>query len=244
MASILVIDPDPGSRDAVVAQLAAHDHRTEAAASAGEAETVLARSAPELVVLEWTLPDVSGLELVTRLKSHEAAPRVIMLSHRDDVRDVVRALDAGVDDYVIKPWHTAELLARVRAALRRPGTLQSEDVMRIGAVEMDRLAHAVRINGEPASLAPTEYRLLEYLMVHPRRVHSRQQLLHRVWGRRGTVSPRTVDVHVRRLRQLLEPHGLEQMIQTIRGFGYRLQPPARKARSARNSSVHPTAPQP
>ena len=227
MASILIVDGDTTAREPVARQLRSEGHKVREAASCRVADDLLGEQCPDLLMLEWTLPDMSGIDYVGQLRSREGLrpPRIIMVSHRDDVRDIVRALDNGVDDYITKPFRAAELMARVRAALRRPAALPVSETLRIGEIRMDRVAHRVRVSEDEVRLAPAEYRLLEFLLAHPGRVHSRSHLLHRVWGRENGVSPRTVDVHVRRLRQVLEPHQLEGMIQTIRGFGYRLQSP-------------------
>ncbi|MCC5862784.1 MAG: winged helix-turn-helix domain-containing protein [Gammaproteobacteria bacterium] len=225
MSTILIVDSERASREPVVRQLRGEGYRVREAQDCQTADRLLGEHCPELLMLDWTLPDMAGLEYVERLRRREGLrpPRVIMVSRRYDVRNVVRALDSGIDDFIARPYRAAELLARVRATLRRPPILPVKRLLQVGAVAMDRIAHRVQINGQETSLAPAEYRLLEFLLAHPGRVHSRAQLLARVWGREHGVSPRTVDVHVRRLRQVLEPHALEGMIETIRGFGYRLQ---------------------
>jgi len=226
MVSVLIVDGDRAARAAVALELRRAGHEVREAASCRGADELLAEKHADLLMLEWALPDMSGLEYVGELRSRANghAPRVIMVSHRNVVGDIVRALDDGVDDYITKPYQVAELLARVRVALRRSVTLPVSAPLRVGDIDMDRVAHRVMVAGGELSLAPAEYRLLEYLLVNPGRVHSRVQLLQRVWGRDTGIGPRTVDVHVRRLRQVLEPYQLEGMIQTIRGFGYRLQP--------------------
>ncbi len=227
MTTILILDNERASREPVVRQLRGEGYQVREAADCGAADRLLGEHCPDLLMLEWALPDMSGLDYVQHLRRREGLrpPRVIMVSKRTDVSDVVRALDSGIDDFISRPYRAPELLARVRAALRRPPTLPVTGLLQIGAIEMDRIAHRVRIAGQDTTLAPAEYRLLEFLLAHPGRVHSRAQLLARVWGREHGVSPRTVDVHVRRLRQVLEPHALEGMIETIRGFGYRLCEP-------------------
>ncbi len=225
MPTILIVDSEHASREPVVRQLRGEGYRVREATDCRAADRLLGEHCPDLLMLDWSLPEMTGLDYVERLRRRQGLrpPRVIMVSRSNDVADVVRALDSGVDDFIARPYRAAELLARVRAALRRPPTLPAAGLLQVGAVAMDRVAHRVRINGQQTSLAPAEYRLLEFLLAHPGRVHSRTQLLARVWGREQGVSPRTVDVHVRRLRQVLEPHALEGMIETIRGFGYRLQ---------------------
>ena len=228
MACILVVDADGVARARVARQLEALGHTVSQAPTCRAAAELLRGRRPDLVLIEQLMPDMSGIDFLRRLHqgSEVAPPRVIILSARNDVRDIVQALDSGADDYVVKPFRPSELLARVRAALRHCAVPVKADVLTVGELSMDRLSHRVSAGGTPLALTPAEYRLLEYLLLHPTRVHARDQLLARAWGRVHGVSPRTVDVHVRRLRQALEPHGLDGMIRTVRGFGYRLCDPA------------------
>jgi two-component system phosphate regulon response regulator PhoB len=167
---------------------------------------------------------MSGLELARRLRG-DARTRgvpIIMLTARGDERDKVQGLETGADDYVTKPFSPRELLARIQAVLRRRVPEATEDAVEIGGLRVDPVSHRVSANGQPVNIGPTEFRLLHFLITHPERVHSRGQLLDQVWGDHVFVEERTVDVHVRRLRAALEPTGLERLIQTVRGSGYRL----------------------
>jgi len=182
--------------------------------------------APDLLLLDWMLPKVSGIEVCRQIRSGGANPNlpVIMLTARSEESDRIRGLDTGADDYVTKPFSTTELLARVRAVLRRIRPGLSEDRMHIGDIVIDRVAHQVSRNGNQIHLGPTEFRLLDYFMQHPGRVFSREQLLDTIWGSDVYVEARTVDVHVGRLRKALKKAGGEDPIRTVRSAGYALKP--------------------
>jgi len=179
---------------------------------------------PDLVLLDWMLPGMSGIEFARRLRADEGtrAIPIIMLTARGEEEDAVAGLETGADDYITKPFSPRELVARIKAVLRRRSPQATEDVVAIGALRLDPATHRVTADEAQVSLGPTEFRLLHFLMTHPERVHSRAQLLDQVWGDHVFVEERTVDVHVRRLRAALEPTGLDQLIQTVRGSGYRL----------------------
>ncbi|PZP56591.1 MAG: DNA-binding response regulator, partial [Azospira oryzae] len=170
------------------------------------------------------LPGASGIELARRLRADERtkAIPIIMLTARTEERDKVSALDTGADDYITKPFSPREMIARIRAVLRRRAPQMTDDTVTIGGLTLDPSTRRVSGDGIPIHLGPTEFRLLHYLMTHPERVHSRAQLLDRVWGDHVFVEERTVDVHIRRLRKALEPAGKAGLIQTVRGTGYRL----------------------
>jgi two-component system, OmpR family, phosphate regulon response regulator PhoB len=177
---------------------------------------------PDVILLDWMLPGQSGLELARRWR---ADPRtkttpILMLTARGDEPDKIAGLDAGADDYITKPFSTQELLARIRAVLRRRAPEQASDVVRIGALQLDGSTHRVSFNDQAIKLGPTEFKLLNYLMHHAERVHSRSQLLDRVWGDHVFIEERTVDVHVKRLREALGDAGT--MVETVRGVGYRI----------------------
>jgi len=177
---------------------------------------------PDVILLDWMLPGQSGLELARRWR---ADPRtkttpILMLTARGDEPDKIAVLDAGADDYITKPFSTQELLARIRAVLRRRAPEQASDVVRIGALQLDGSTHRVSFNDQAIKLGPTEFKLLNYLMHHAERVHSRSQLLDRVWGDHVFIEERTVDVHVKRLREALGDAGT--MVETVRGVGYRI----------------------
>lgn len=193
------------------------------AANVGEALEQIAESVPDLILLDWMLPGTSGLEFARRLRSDDTTREVpiIMLTARGEEMDRVSGLEAGVDDYVVKPFSTRELVARIKAVLRRSLGDDGDGVLELGGLKLDSLAHRVSCAGEPITLGPTEYRLLYFFMTHPERVYSRSQLLDHVWGGSVYVEERTVDVLIRRLRQVLEPHQRDGLIQTVRGAGYR-----------------------
>jgi two-component system phosphate regulon response regulator PhoB len=194
------------------------------AGSVAEAEAIIRDVRPELILLDWMLPDLSGTVLARRLR---ADPRmkdipIIMLTARAQESDKVEGLEAGADDYITKPFSPKELLARIKAVLRRRAPQLTDDQIEIAGLRLDPAAHRVSGNGQDLSLGPTEFKLLHFFMTHPERVYSRVQLLDQVWGDHVFVEERTVDVHIRRLRQALEASGHDALIETVRGTGYRL----------------------
>jgi two-component system phosphate regulon response regulator PhoB len=224
---ILIVDDEPAIRDMVAFALRKGDFEPVQAADAREAQAAIADRIPDLILLDWMLPGTSGLELARRWR-REALTRevpIIMLTARGEENDRVGGLEAGVDDYVVKPFSARELLARIRAVMRRAREDEEDGSIVAGALRIDGAAHRVfaRIGGEeqPVPIGPTEYRLLHFFMTHPERVYSRTQLLDHVWGGSVYVEERTIDVHIRRLRKTLEPAGLDAMVQTVRGAGYR-----------------------
>ncbi|MBP6802255.1 MAG: phosphate regulon transcriptional regulator PhoB, partial [Zoogloea sp.] len=178
---------------------------------------------PDLILLDWMLPGMSGVEFAKRLRSEERTRSIplIMLTARGEEQDKVAGLEAGADDYVTKPFSPRELVARIKAVLRRRAPETTEDAVEIGGLRLDPATHRLAANGNPVNLGPTEFRLLHFLMTHPERVHSRAQLLDQVWGDHVFVEERTVDVHIRRLRSALEPSNHDGLVQTVRGSGYR-----------------------
>lgn len=226
MASILVVDADPADRLALASELRGEGHEVVEASGAGTAMQSLKRRRPDLVVLDWVLPDIPGLEVLGDIKQADApgATRVLMTSSAP--ADVVTALDAGADDFVGKPYELAEVIARIGACLRRPASTHSSEELRAGGITVDNIGHRVFADGDSLTLAPREYRLLEFLMANRDRVFSRSQLLIHVWDRNASVGVRTVDVHIRRLRSLLEPYRYDGYVQTVRGSGYRFSPEA------------------
>ena len=224
---ILVVEDEPAIRDMLAYALRKGDYAPLLAGDAREAQERIAERVPDLILLDWMLPGTSGLELARRWR-REALTRdipIIMLTARGEENDRVGGLEAGVDDYVVKPFSARELLARMRAVMRRSREDDEDGSVQVGALRIDGAAHRVfaEAGGEPAPVAigPTEYRLLHFFMTHPERVYSRSQLLDHVWGGSVYVEERTIDVHIRRLRKTLEPHGLDAMVQTVRGTGYR-----------------------
>ncbi|MGH6717969.1 MAG: phosphate regulon transcriptional regulator PhoB [Alphaproteobacteria bacterium] len=188
-----------------------------------EALTLCAERAPDLIVLDWMLPAVSGVEVCRRLRrsaEHRNLP-IIMLTARGEEGDRVRGLDAGADDYVTKPFSPTELVARIRAVLRRIRPALTAQALSYADLHMDLVAHRVTRNGRPIPLGPREYNLVRHFLEHPGRVFSREQLLNAVWGQDIFVEPRTVDVHIRRLRKVLQVFGYDRYIQTVRSVGYR-----------------------
>ena len=225
---ILIVEDEPAIRDMVAFALRKGEYDPVHAGDAREAQAAIADRVPDLILLDWMLPGTSGLELARRWR-REALTRevpIIMLTARGEENDRVSGLESGVDDYVVKPFSARELLARIRAVLRRSREDDEDGSVSVGGLRIDGAAHRVfaRNGGgddQPVQIGPTEYRLLHFFMTHAERVYSRTQLLDHVWGGSVYVEERTVDVHIRRLRKTLEPHGLDGMVQTVRGSGYR-----------------------
>ena len=220
---ILIVDDEPAIRDMVAFALRKGEFDPVHAGDAREAQSAIADKVPDLILLDWMLPGTSGLELARRWRK-EALTReipIIMLTARGEENDRVGGLEAGVDDYVVKPFSARELLARIRAVMRRSREDDEEGSVRIGPLRIDGAAHRVFADEAPVQIGPTEYRLLHFFMTHPERVFSRSQLLDQVWGDHVFVEERTVDVHIRRLRKALEPSGHDAHVETVRGSGYR-----------------------
>ena len=198
------------------------------AADGEEALAQIVERKPDIVLLDWMLPLVSGIEVCRRIRRSPETRSlpVIILTARGEEADRVRGLDSGADDYVVKPFSPSELVARLRAVMRRTHPGSAQDVLRFADVELDTAAHRVARAGKPVHLGPTEYRLLRYLMLHPGRVFSREQLLDAVWGHDIYVEARTVDVHIRRLRKALNGEGDADIVRTVRSAGYSLDRPA------------------
>ena len=192
---------------------------------------------PDVILLDWMLPGVSGLSLAKRWRGDPRTKSVplLMLTARSDEADRVNGLDAGADDYISKPFSTKELLARIRAVLRRRAPEQMGGVVTVGDLVLDASTYRVTLNQQPLKLGPTEFKLLHYFMQHPERVHSRAQLLDKVWGDHVFIEERTVDVHVKRLREALGPGGA--MIETVRGAGYRLTAQVPAAAASRSGAA-------
>jgi len=224
-ASVLIVEDEPAILELIAVNLAHAGFETVRAKSAEEARQRLAGILPDLVLLDWMLPGQSGLALAQRLRG-DARTRdmpLIFLTARADEPDKIAGLDAGADDYITKPFSTKELVARIRAVLRRKKPQRGDAPVEIASLRLDPAARCVTGNGRTLSCGPTEFRLLHYLMTHPNRVHSRRQLLDEVWGDHVFIEERTVDVHVRRLRQALAPSGHDALIETVRGSGYALR---------------------
>lgn len=220
---ILIVDDEPAIRDMVAFALRKGDYDPVHAGDAREASAAIADRVPDLILLDWTLPGSSGLELARRWRRDDLTRDVpiIMLTARGEENDRVSGLESGVDDYVVKPFSARELLARIKAVLRRSREDEDDGSVTVGKLRIDGAAHRVYAGDQPVHVGPTEYRLLHFFMTHTDRVYSRTQLLDHVWGGNVYVEERTVDVHIRRLRKALEPARLEEMVQTVRGSGYR-----------------------
>ncbi|WP_297831714.1 phosphate regulon transcriptional regulator PhoB [Thermomonas sp.] len=220
---VLVVEDEAAIREMVAFALRKAEFRVTLAADTSAALVAIADAPPDLILLDWMLPGLSGLDLARRLRGEPGGGEVpiIMLTARGEEIDRVNGLEAGVDDYVVKPFSTRELVARIRAVLRRSQADDGDGSVQVGRLRIDGLAHRVFAGDDEIKLGPTEYRLLHFFMTHSDRAYSRARLLDQVWGGSVYVEERTVDVHIRRLRKLLEPHGLAEMLQTVRGTGYR-----------------------
>ncbi|MBU6419372.1 MAG: phosphate regulon transcriptional regulator PhoB [Proteobacteria bacterium] len=198
--------------------------RVEDAGDGGEALTRITEAPPDLLLLDWMLPTMSGIELCRQLRRRPAtrALPIIMLTARAEEQDAVRGLDTGADDYITKPFSTEALIARIRALLRRTGSMPQKNKLNFHDISLDPASHRVLRNGRPLHLGPTEFRLLEFFLRHPKRVFSREDVLNAVWGRDIHVEPRTVDVHIRRLRKAINGPGEIDIVRTVRAAGYAL----------------------
>jgi len=219
---VLIVEDEPAIAELIAVNLRHNGFEPIWAEEGGAAQRELDAVLPDVILLDWMLPGQSGLALARKWRG-EARTRaipILMLTARGDEPDKVAGLDAGADDYITKPFSTQEMLARIRAVLRRRAPEQVTDTVAIGELALDAATHRVNWRGRPLKVGPTEFKLLHYLMKHPERVHSRSQLLDKVWGDHVFIEERTVDVHVKRLRESLGPAGA--MIETVRGAGYRL----------------------
>jgi len=223
-ATILVVEDEPTIQSLIEINLRRAGHVVQLAPDAETARRLIQDALPDLVLLDWMLPGMSGVDFARLLRSEARTRRlpIIMLTARAEERDKIEALDLGADDYVTKPFSPRELIARIKAVLRRHAPQATEDVVELGGLRLDPATHRITAAGTEISLGPTEFRLLHFLMTHPERVHGRSQLLDQVWGDHVFVEERTVDVHIRRLRAALEATGHDALIQTIRGSGYRI----------------------
>jgi two-component system phosphate regulon response regulator PhoB len=220
---ILIVEDETAIRDMVAFALRKAGMDPVHAADARIAQSAIAERVPDMILLDWMLPGMSGLEYARRLRKEELTREVpiIMLTARGEEGDRVNGLDAGVDDYVVKPFSARELIARIKAVMRRTHGDEGDGVVELGGLRIDGAAHRVYAGDQTVQIGPTEYRLLHFFMTHAERVYSRSQLLDQVWGGSVYVEERTVDVHIRRLRKTLEPYQLENLVQTVRGAGYR-----------------------
>ncbi len=222
-ANILLVEDEPAIQELLAFNVAQCGYRVLQAYHAEEALSLINRALPDLILLDWMLPGMTGIELARRLRADQRTHNIpiIMLTARIDERDKILGLESGADDYITKPFSPRELMARIRAVLRRRMPQMSDEALMVEGLELSPLTHRVSANGVNIDLGPTEFRLLHFFMTHPERVYSRAQLLDQVWGDHIFVEERTVDVHIRRLRQTLESTGLDALVQTVRGSGYR-----------------------
>ncbi|MCD6077160.1 MAG: putative response regulator, OmpR [Ramlibacter sp.] len=219
---ILIVEDEPAIAELIAVNLRHNGLAPTWAEDGDAAQREIDAVLPDAILLDWMLPGQSGLVLARRWRSDartKAVP-ILMLTARGDEPDKVAGLDAGADDYITKPFSTQELLARIRAVLRRRAPEKTDETMTLGGITLDGAAHRVTWEGRPVKIGPTEFKLLRFLLKHPERVHSRQQLLDKVWGDHVFLEERTVDVHVKRLRESLGPGGA--LIETVRGAGYRI----------------------
>ncbi len=224
MSSILVVEDESAIVELISINLRHAGFEVTIAATADQAQSEINRVLPDLVVLDWMLPGQSGLALAKQWRAHARTRElpIIMLTARAEEVDKISGLDAGADDYLTKPFSTSELLARIRAVLRRKAPEALDTLVDVGGLKLDPATRRVSRDEREVRVGPTEFRLLHFFMTHPERVHSRSQLLDRVWGDHVFIEERTVDVHVKRLREALEPVQCSRMIETVRGAGYRL----------------------
>ncbi len=225
-AKILIIEDERDIRDLLCFALEEAGFQVTEASTSERAWSLLQEDLkPDLMLVDWMLPGASGVDFCRRVKQKEElhAIPLIMLTARGEEDDRVKGLESGADDYVVKPFSPRELIARVRAVLRRSGATvtEAEKILEIGLLRLDSVSHRVSCKGETVKLGPTEYKLLQFFMEHAERVYTRSQLLDAIWGHQVVVEDRTVDVHMRRLRKALEPFGIEEYVQTVRGSGYR-----------------------
>ena len=222
-ANILLVEDEPAIQELLAFNITQCGYRAIQALDAASAWSHINRELPDLILLDWMLPGSSGVEIARRLRADQRTRNIpiIMLTARTDEKDKVMGLEAGADDYITKPFSPRELVARIRAVLRRRAPQISEETLAMGGLELSPATHRVSARGVTVDLGPTEFRLLHFFMTHTERVYNRTQLLDQVWGDHVFVEERTVDVHIRRLRQALEPSGLDSLIQTVRGSGYR-----------------------
>lgn len=220
---ILIVDDEAPIRDMLRVALEMADYAVLEAGDAKTAHSIIVDQKPDLILLDWMLPTTSGVELARRLKKDEVTHDIpiIMLTAKGEEDNKIQGLEVGADDYITKPFSPRELVARLKAVLRRTNTVNENEPIRAEGLCLDPVSHRVTIHDEPVNLGPTEYRLLEFFLTHRERVYSRSQLLDHVWGGNVYVEERTVDVHIRRLRKALTQDNHDRFIQTVRGTGYR-----------------------
>lgn len=220
---ILIVDDEAAIREMISIALDLAGYNCIEAEDALQAHHLVVDERPALILLDWMLPGMSGIELARRLKRDESTREIpiIMLTARGEEDHKVQGLDAGADDYLTKPFSTRELASRIKAVLRRSNVLHQENAIEAEGLKLDPVSHRISADDKLVEMGPTEYRLLAFFMSHPERAYTRTQMLDQVWGGNVYVEDRTIDVHIRRLRKALEPFGYDRFIQTVRGTGYR-----------------------
>lgn len=220
---ILVVEDEAPIRDMLCFVLEQNGYQPYTADSFDTALNQLVEPYPDLVLLDWMLPGGSGIQIAKKLKQHDVTRNIpiIMLTARGEEEDKVRGLEVGADDYVTKPFSPKELMARIKAVIRRVAPTSLDEVIEVQGLKLDPVSHRVSAAEQALEMGPTEFRLLHFFMTHQERVYSREQLLDHVWGTNVYVEDRTVDVHIRRLRKAIEPSGHDRLVQTVRGSGYR-----------------------
>jgi two-component system phosphate regulon response regulator PhoB len=221
---VLIVEDEQAIREMVCLALSQGGYDCVEAADTNEAQQRILAGLPDLILLDWMLPGMSGIDYARKLRRDKLTQGVpvIMLTARSQEEDKVRGLDTGADDYITKPFSTRELLARIKALLRRSAPQATDEPVDVRGLALDPVTHRVQAGEIKLELGPMEFRLLHFFMTHPERVHSRERILDSVWGNNVYVEERTVDVHIRRLRKALTPSGHDRLIQTVRGAGYRL----------------------
>ncbi|OZG75058.1 phosphate regulon transcriptional regulatory protein PhoB [Hahella sp. CCB-MM4] len=219
---VLIVDDEPAIREMIAVALEMADYDYLEAGDAREAHSLIVDQKPDLILLDWMLPGVSGIEFARRLKRDQSTSEIplIMLTAKTEEDNKIQGLEVGADDYITKPFSPRELVARLKAVLRRTAVQGMETPIEVDGLKLDPVCHRVTASGDALNMGPTEYKLLQFFMTHQERVYTRGQLLDQVWGGNVYVEERTVDVHIRRLRKALEPHH-DHLVQTVRGTGYR-----------------------
>ncbi|GBL31793.1 phosphate regulon transcriptional regulator PhoB [Candidatus Methylopumilus planktonicus] len=223
-ANILIVEDESPILELLALNISQAGYNPLRAISAEHAEKLINEALPDIILLDWMLPGMSGIDFAKKLRSNALTKTIpiIMLTARSDELDKVKGLEIGADDYITKPFSPRELNARIKAVLRRKAPELTEDILKINGLELNPVSHRVTGNNKPLEMGPTEFRLLHFFMSNPERVYSRSQLLDKVWGSQIFIEDRTVDVHIRRLRNILTQSQHENLIQTVRGSGYRL----------------------
>jgi len=223
-ANVLIVEDESPILELLALNISQAGYNPLRAISAEHAEKLINEALPDIILLDWMLPGMSGIDFAKKLRSNTLTKSIpiIILTARSDELDKVKGLEVGADDYITKPFSPRELNARIKAVLRRKAPELTEDLLKINGLELNPVSHRVSGNNKPLEMGPTEFRLLHFFMSNPERVYSRSQLLDKVWGSQIIIEDRTVDVHIRRLRNILTQSQHEGLIQTVRGSGYRL----------------------